>query len=638
MTPAGLRGTTRYLGAGAATAALILAIRNVVDPPGPWLLIVLGLVVLASPISRSYSRRLFLGGVIVVGWLPLLWWVPLPIGTDRSGLAVAIAAGAFVAFVVRSGGLVSAHVVTRPRVTDAIPVAAVSVVVWLYFPLVEAREPRRALAQLVTSGWDHVAHFFMSHLVDGRGSIPATVGPSPDGSGWTGSSYPKHFHALVDAFSGLLSPASEAGSLTPAAYGTATVVLLAVAVGILGAGIAQLPPLRRHPFVTFPLAAFALVGFVFGPGSEAISTGYPNFVIGCAAAASAVLITASMPRATTPIQAIALAGLVGATAHLWLLLLPLTATAAVIAVLPFRGRWRGSRGSRWMTLGAMVAAAIGVVAAVVIASSELTSGTALLGNAASYHEPLLAGLLLACAGIVALMIVRKRRAASIALVAVPAIGALVLFGFGAYQFAVSGGFHYYFIKLSSGTLLVVTMAAVALAATVIPAQTRALRTRGLLLRGVGTVALTTAALQLYDYVQPTASGETVFISPALYYREEMVALDEDSLLAADRLTDAAQLTVADPFGSSTAYLALLPGDPTPHLANQWYLSLSGGWSEKSNDFSVLIARISKVRPAAGVEALLDRFPQLTIIVAPSVRGALVGELPPEDAPRLRTWQ
>jgi hypothetical protein len=113
-----------------------------------------------------------------------------------------------------------------------------------------------------------------------------------------------------------------------------------IIVGLLAAGLAQLPNLRRRPVLAWPCGALVAGAFVFGKGSWALSVGYPNFVLASATAGLAILLAMSMSGELNPLRVFALGGLIVATAHGWVLLAP-----------PSRGRVRrGTRSSEARSL------------------------------------------------------------------------------------------------------------------------------------------------------------------------------------------------------------------------------------------------------------------------------------------------
>ena len=66
--------------AGVVVAGAVVALRLAGVLDGAIGLVAAAVIALALPLSRSLSRRILLSGSILIGWLPLLWWLRLPLG------------------------------------------------------------------------------------------------------------------------------------------------------------------------------------------------------------------------------------------------------------------------------------------------------------------------------------------------------------------------------------------------------------------------------------------------------------------------------------------------------------------------------------------------------------------------------
>ena len=624
---------------GIAVALLIYGARQAVPPSSPWLLVIIGVAFLVAPISRSYSRRLLLGGTLLLGWLPVLWWIPLPVPFDRVGIAVAVTAGVIASLAARQWRA-GATILPRPRLTDAIPVAAAVMTTWLYLPFLSFRSELGALNLLIKSGWDHVAHLYMVKLIAENGSVLATLGSAPDGSLWPGATYPKHFHVLVDAMIDLVG--SPSGAVTASSYTTGVALVMLVTMVTIAAGVAQLPWLHNRTWLAAPLAILALSGYLFGPGVQAFAAGYPNFIFGCAAASLCIFIVAGMSRASTPLYAFALAGLLAATAHSWLLLLPLAGASAVAILFPFRIRWRGSRRQVVLTVLAVACALIGVLSAVVIAGPDLRSSTVLIGQAQAFPDiPLIASFVI-CAVVAAIELWRRPRPVSsggrtVALAAVPAVGFLVLAAIGIQQLVQSGEVLYYFTKLATGTLLVVTTAAVVMIASTTRRLPRPRTVRGAVgLLAVGAIAAA-FALQTYGYVGPRQWSAGFPASSGTDYRAaaQGVSAVESSEEAANIL-HAAAIAAERPFGA-TLYYATKPNDPIPHLATQWHQVLAGRWSVKTEGINALVDQVDREDTPGDIKRILHANSEIDVIVPPDVKIEVDKVLPSSLSRRVLSW-
>lgn len=638
--PVALRGGRRSTWAiGVSVAALVFALRTVVTVPVPWLLVLAVVLVLVTPTSTSYSRRILLNGAVLLGWLPLVWWLPLPLGADRVAIAMALlAGGAAVAIALRARSGLGA-VLPRPRLVDAIPVAAAALATWVHLPLLRPRGDTQALQLLLNSGWDHVAHYYMVRLVAGSGSVPATFGEAPDGGANVAATYPKHFHTLVDGVIGLLGSPSGVAAVTPSHYLVAVVVVIILSVTVLAAGVAQLPWLRARARLAWPLAGLAVCGLLFGPGTQAIAAGYPNFIFGCIAAAICSFIAVGMSRAVQPVHAVALAGMIVAAAHSWLPLVPLGALAALAIIRPLRRRWVSTRPAVIVTVAAIGSTVVGVVTALVIVAPDLQSSTVLIGDAERFDPGLIAVVLgFDVAAMVVLLLQRRgaassaTRAAVVGMIGLVAIAMLVVVGYQ--QVRDTGHLLYYFTKLSTGAILIVTCTLVIQAAA-LARRSRAPRSRPVAV--LSAVVLGGLSLQIWGYVGPGTSLPTPPVSQGLTYRSAAAAvLGVDGPAPAERLEQAVHIAEQHPFGA-TVYFARMPGDPIPSMANQWHQSLSGNWSVLAHSSSALIDRYTTADRMDDLHQLLRHDDDALVIVDPEILDEARGSLTPDEVSRLLSW-
>ncbi|MDT7707729.1 MAG: hypothetical protein QOG20_3336, partial [Pseudonocardiales bacterium] len=83
-----------------AAAVVVLVGRRAGVLEGTAGLLVGVLLVLLVPTSRDLCRRILLAGCLLLGWVPLLWWVPLPVGTTgRVAIGLAVLAAAVAGWV-----------------------------------------------------------------------------------------------------------------------------------------------------------------------------------------------------------------------------------------------------------------------------------------------------------------------------------------------------------------------------------------------------------------------------------------------------------------------------------------------------------------------------------------------------------
>ena len=647
--------------ARAATAGLIVAtalimLRAIGATDGAWSYVLLVILMLLVPLSRNLSRRIFLSGAILFGWLPLLWWANLGPLTDRVGWFIAIAYGMFAAWIFGKRNVLirAKSLVPRLRPVDAIPLATAIAASWVFGPLLSPAGDNRMLGLFVRSGWDHVGHFNMVEMISSMGSMLGTLGTSPDGSPWVYTTYPKHFHILVEAAQEIGAPPVPGISTNIDGYAQGlAIVLIAIAV-ILAAGLVQLPTLQRRPLIAWPLAAFPVAGFVVGPGTVALSGGYPNFVFACAAVALTACVAVTMVKVFHPLLVLALIGLVVATAHSWLLLLPLAVVAALAAALPLeRRRWRTSRTRAWAT-GIIAVAGVGAFAiAVAVALPDLNQSTLLLGSVDPFGSGrrALAAMMVATAAALAVAFwwQRQRRTGVksriLALGFVPVCALFILLGLGLLQLQSSHAVGYYFGKFAYGMLLISLVLLVIILSGISPWKRSANpnpRHGRHAVAMIASVLVTIAAIEPFGYVGSPINLATVKVAPGLQNRAFVVGTLSEDNPGDTRLVEASRIAENQPFGE-TLYLAPLSGDPVLYLANQWHLSLSETWTAKSSklgeylDSRSMAAAVATGNFAPEVKHIMSAEPSAKIIVAPELYKKITQGLSPELQHRLLTW-
>lgn len=644
-----LRGFT----AGALVTVALLILRSQEFLSGLVGLGMVAIFVVLIPISTNLSRRILLSGAILIGWLPIAWWSSVGPAEDRWSLILALGYGALTWWVLgrRNVGLRLKQLAPRLRIVDAIPLATALAAVWLFSPLLTSPSNNRTLSLIMKSGWDHVAHFYVVDRISASVSFLNEQAQAPDGSDWVGTSYPKHFHLLVNAISELTAgPGLLGTNMDIREYGQGLAIVLVVVVVLIAAGLAQLPGLINRPQWAFPLIAIPIAGFLFGPGAVAVTTGYPNFVLACATVGLTACVALGMARVFQPIHALALMGLLVATAHSWLLILPLAFAAAAVVLLPLKkSRWRASKLQVALTLLVAISGIIAGGIAALIALPSLKQSSLLLGTNESFPTGMTLGMLLAVLSI-GMVAARanwnragsdfKLRAGAISFVPVVAIGLLLYIGVR--QVQESGTLLYFFTKLASGVML----ACVILIVIVISALLSHRVARPALGGRVATAALaslaTIATLQSFGYVGPSFGGVIVEQAAGIKYRSDSQIIMSTESPEANRLLSAAEIAKTQPFGE-TLYLGTLDGDVLPELGSQWHMSLAGTWSLKSElltkylSSEPMLDAIAAGDLAPGVQYILESDPVLKIIVAPENYTAIETELPSALRERVLTW-
>ncbi len=623
--------------AGAAAAAVIYSLRRTGILEGVPAVVFAVLLVLILPCSTCFSRRLLIGGAIFLGWMPLLWWVRLPVHqVDRVGITLALVSGALTWWVLwaprvreRAGRLIP-----RFAPVDAMPVAVAGLATWMSWPLIASPGGERSLNALIGTGWDHVSHFAMVLTARAEGAIAPMLGQAPDGTSWALADYPQHFHATVTALTELYSGPALGDTVTEILrYGRSLALVQILTAVMLASGVAQLSKLRRRPVLAWPFGALMVAAFMFGQGSAGVWNACPNFVLACATAGLVALLATPMSGELKPLRVFALGGLVVATVHGWVLLAPLAIVSCAVALIPLRrDRWPHTRCGWVRMIGAIavtiVASAVvvpilvgaGGVKVLAIVNDLLPSGLVKLS-----YLPRIGGVALAVS--LAVYVRRETRDSAkkgLSLSAISATAFVMALLLGVYSYAVAGRLSYYFDKLLIGASLVCVAALVASIDLHVGAPQAP---HGRMRKYVAVVASILAVV----------SALQVFGSGGLRARSRLVELTRYSAPATERILRAAETSESRPFGSAV-YLALVPGDPPPILAHQWQRSLSLMWSVGSD--------VESGYPGSGVtveqatewtRTLLLETPDRTVIVAPEMAGAIRALLPSEMSSRVITW-
>jgi hypothetical protein len=596
------------------------------------------LLVVILPSASFLSRRLLLGGAIFLGWMPLLWWVKLPVPrVDRVGVTLAAISGVLALWVLWAPGvrIRARRLVPRVGLIDTMPFAAAGLATWTVWPLLGSSVGVRSLGLLMKTGYDHAAHLAMAFMARAGGAIVPMLGPAPNGSGWVWTEYPQHFHATVTALTELCSGPSLGDTATEVLrYGRSLGLVQVVIAALLAAGVAQLPRLRRNAMLAWPLGALLVAVFLFGPGSWGLSKAFPNFVLACATVGLAVLVAMPMSGQLKPLPVFALGGLIVATTHGWVLLAPLAVMACTLALFPLGRHLLPQTDGGWVRMIAVLAAT--VVASASVAKILATAGGA--GALAAVNEVLPTGftkltfLLLTggAATAVALAAYARRLdpesgTKGACLVAISATGFLLVGILGVYLYATVGQVSYYFDKLVIGVGLV--SAAVLVAGVDLHVGNPPL-IRGRVRRSAAILAsilATLAALQVFGLA-------------GVNFRAESDELIHSRVPAAERVLQAAELAESRPFGS-TVYLAAMPGDTSLILAHQWQRALSVMWNYGSGPlFDNAGGKLSADRVAELVQPFLRVSPQRTAIVAPEILDSVRAAMPVELRSRVITWE
>lgn len=596
------------LGVVAACAVLVARSTGVLENGAA--LVVAVLLVLLVPTSRDLCRRILLAGCLLLGWVPLLWWVPLPVGgLGRVTIGLALLAGGLGAWVGWGERPLrrAARLLPRPRAIDLlVPVTIgaglVELQTWL-----QVKTARQTLGMLM-SGWDNSAHFSMVNMIRRNGVTTDVLAAPPGGGTWQFDSYPQGFHAVVATLIEVMVGPTRGGlGAELLAYSQAVALLVIALTTMLVAGFCALPALRRRPVVAVPVAAFVAAVFYVGPGATSIQGGIGNFTMACALVVAAALIAVPQARVFAPLPLAALGGAVVGIASSWVLLLVLAAPAVLALVVPFgRRRWAASWPRIVLSL-VVVLAVLGCLwrTVVVISRVQAASPLTLTGGVPPVNLGLAAAAAIGLAGL-CLMVRRgaadatrpiRTRVAALALVPLVAVG--VTIGLVLVQIDANGKATYYGLKFMLGAEIVLLVLLAIPVAHLLGRRVAGPRSVLGSIRGFGgSVLVALAATQVFGLtvvdladvgLGPEAPGSANLAQQVRVLRQPPSTAD-----LADRVMRA---EAAGGLPAHSFFVDARPDRPISSiLAAQWYLSLTDTWTTQAN---YVAAGIRFADPTAG---------------------------------------
>lgn len=638
----GARGWLGPVLVGAALAAVVVAGRVAGLLDGPvGLLLAVG-IVLAVPTSRLLSRRIVLAVPILFGWFPLVAWLHLPVGSLGSvTITLAVVAGVLGAWVARARGRLRL-LVPRLALVDGVPLVTLVLAVYMLAPWLLAHTGESAVSMLV-AGWDNVAHFDMTEMIRQHGTVVARIAQPDDGT-WAYAHYPQGYHAMTSAVMELLgSPVVGGPAFESVLYVHAFGVVFVAGLVAVGAGIAALPALRRHPWIALLGSGLMSVVVLFGPSAHVLVDGFPNFLYACILLCLVPLLVVATPRWTSIVPLLALSGALVGIAHSWALLLTMAAPMALVILLPLRRRLPSSWRHRAAIIGIGLASAVAVVLAVLTIEIQSIAAIMVIGGGISPRglaEKYIIAAWLGAALLALATVVRRPRRGHVHRALWVSVGPLTGIAFTVWIMAVQTGhegagyyFHKYVIALE---LLMATVAVVAgslaLAHTHrrstfgLPASIALFATAGLFM--LGLFGAPTSGLAERTGA-PLATGGVA--RETLFLRSGAPAPGVSDLLAAAQLTRETE--------GRSVYLPLGAVFVHPGSIGQWNAALSGRWVDQVNKpiGTMLRFDVSSCDDPHWVYGILASDPDLTVIVPPACVDAVRAEVGDQEPYRVRTW-
>ena len=617
-----------------------------------------GLMVLGCllvPVSRQLSRRILIMGAVSLGWVPMAWWFPAALSSlGRIGVLLALVFGWLGAWVA-SGSSPRARLATlvpHLRLVDVLPLVSAVASAAALRELFAARTGARVLTLLIPGG-DNVSHYAIVHMIRDSGVVTNPTPWTTSGETTPFTGYPQGFHAAVAATMELLtSPTVGSADHELVVYAHAVALVLIVAVTALVAGISALPRLRRSPAVAAPLVALVTAGFMAGPGATALQNGFSNFIVACALVGIVVLLIVPLQEVISPVILGAIGGAIVGIAYSWALLLVLVLLALPALVVPLsRKRWVASPG-QWLvasTIMVAVSLSLGVVLDLLSAIPLANQLTALGG----VTPPAIGMLITIVAGSSALTFVvlaqalqaqtggtRKTALRSAALALIPLGGTVVAAAIAVLQLRATARISYYFWKFAIGLELACLVVIVAAVAAMVTARPQGLSTRlPRTLAAASSALLVLGASQSFGYIGPPLARYGVSqVEPTTQQRESALRVAVKPNPTGVRLL--AALHVQERNRNRQVIFLPYPQDvrTNPILAEQWYLALTGTYTDRSTPVVTALKPMASPKSAAEcATAILREGPNRLIVVGPDVLDRVRTATDPAFRGRIVGW-
>ncbi|KQR16679.1 hypothetical protein [Cellulomonas sp. Leaf334] len=596
---------------GLLVAGVVVALRAVGVLEHAAAAVVLVALTLAVPTSRDLARRVLLAGCLALGWVPVLWWLPGPVGTlGRATVILAALAGTLAGVAAGAIDPVARlrSYVPRWRAVDVLPVGSAAVTVWVLAPWFRVPSAESALAMLAT-GWDHSAHAGITQSLRQHGVVIGQLGAAPGGEHWAYAHYPQGFHAVAATLLELVSPVRVSAAADLVDYTRVMATVAVVCVTVVVAGVCALPGLRRRPWAAAVVAIVTWSALVLGPGGGMLSEGFPNFLVAALMLAALPLVLVPAARIILPVHAAAAGGAVVAVAHNWTLLLCLAAPLALAVLLPWgRARRRGGRAASWCTATLALATLAATAYGVAVIGGQQVGAILVVDGGISPASLRLTALLTGASVVVAvvLLVLRRRGARSTvslrsaASMLVVIVGLAAAAGIAALQISADGSLGYYFWKFTRAlqllSVVLLAVGAAALFSTVRAARSRPARA-GRAFAGAAVVAV---ALFGWGGVHPALPAVGPDAAPGFAARGSLAEASAHPPLTARLLLDAADAALPSGW-SHPVYLSFpAAGGVHPVAAAQWFYALTGAWTDEGNATAGLLG-VDEQTPARAVE-------------------------------------
>lgn len=638
--PSPPRGFVRLFRAGlvGSVVAGTVAVARVSETlTGPVAVAAFVALLLAIPVSRQLSRRIALVGCSYLGWVQVLYWWNLPIGSvGRNTLVFALLAGSLAGWMVhgQSPRARLRRLMPRIRVVDGLPLLGGAVSLVVLWDWLRPKSGSSTLAML-TWGDDHVAHFAMVRSIRLNGVTSNVLPPLQGGDTGLFDAYPQAFHAVIADVMELMTSVTPGGAeIELLNYARAVGLVLVALVVVVCAVICASPWLRGRPLIAAPLIALITATFVVGPGSSALHQGFPNFVFACALVASICGLVVHVAEPVNPTMIVAIGGALVGVAHSWLLLLTLAGPLLLTLLVSSHGRGR-SFSTRNLVLSGVLTVAVAsgcVYALYIVASVPVSALSAAGGIGIPDLGPTLAFPL--AATVVCLLVGSRtaqdgcgsgstRRRARWLLV-VPVSGLLTAGALAALQLSTEGELSYYFWKYVIGLQIVSAVILALGIAAYLGARSGPQRRRGPAV--LAAIALTLITSQAFGTTLPVLTASGPAPSAPVVAHLQGTALRIADPPAATVFVSVVDGLVAEHPGQRLLYVSVpSDGRTLPYVMSQWSLALTGAWTvesqravvdlhlDESDSWSPTLESM-----ISGITRVLGADPETLIVVHPEV--------------------
>lgn len=571
---------------------------------GKVALVMAAIVLTLAPTAASLSRRIFINLVILMGLVPLTWWLPERfIVFDHATLALATSSGLIAGWVFARPFIWSRMRSIVPKVEgmDAIPVIGAALSAMSLWTMLRVSKADDALTLFLTR-WDYQSHFNIYEMIRTHGAVIPVIPRISSGETWGFAEYPQGFHALVATLSELQRPHLTTLDLELVSFLNLQALVAVMTVTMVLAGLCSLSSIRRRATLAAPIIAVTAAVWIYGLGTIPLYEGFSNFYLACGMAVAAAIVLAMFsPRIPAVGMATLAAAIVGVFSN-WMVLATFFAVPLALFLLHRARNFRRTSARSWILIGAWSAIAlVGSLLPVLQAGPVLTK-TADVVKAVGGILPPDMGLSVASVALVLLLGLAiagqsspsRRfgpvRSTSAAITLGTLLPVAVCVWLGISQIRTNGEVAYYFYKYLVALVLFSWPASVVAVGALMDLHRESLGNGPRLRVKVGLCLLAASATQVFGF--SATSLREVGLPPtatSVVFMEEQKKLIEATPGYVVRLLSSAKM--AQPV--DTVYITA-SNSIDPVLAARWQWGMRGAATQKTTDMSSYLDRLHKV--------------------------------------------